>query len=69
MRTYITTLLLVGCIATGLTLAPAAHAATVTNQDLDRQETVVRDKATDTIDAYLRLILYTVIYRLETGTH
>lgn len=59
---------LVSCIlafTTVLASPLSAHAATISDADISTQETVVRGEARETIEAYVRLLLYSIIQRLE----
>lgn len=49
----------------GTFIVAPVQAATITQDDLHTQEIVVRENATDTVQAYLRFLLYAIIEQLE----
>lgn len=63
-RTFIGVLCMCVLAVNLLSPTPVA-AASVSDEQIEAQESVVREQATDTIQAYLRLLLYTLIERLE----
>lgn len=59
-------LTVVSVLLLGALISAPVHAATVSDQDIAHQETVVRAEATETLQAYLRLVLYALVQQLET---
>lgn len=61
----LTKMTVLSMVLLGAFITTPVQAATVTEHDITQQETVVRSEATETLQAYLRLVLYALVQKLE----